>query len=45
MEKILRSIAERVVTTNLVDQALCQKYTVHLRRKTKQSKLESTAAG
>lgn len=45
MERILQSIAHRVVTTNLNEQAMRQCYVVELRRKTKMSKFESTAEG
>ncbi len=39
MEKVLQSLAYRVVTTNLNELALRHTYRVHLRRRTKQSKL------
>lgn len=45
MERILEAIAQRVVTTNLNELAMRRSYSVELRRKTKQSKLESTAEG
>jgi len=38
MEKVLQSIAHRVVTTNLNELALRHTYSVHVRRRTKQTK-------
>jgi hypothetical protein len=43
MERVLEAIAHRVVTANLNELAVRQSYAVQLRRKTKLSKLESTA--
>lgn len=45
MEHILESIAHRVVTMNLNEQALRRVYCVELRRKTKLTKFESTITG
>lgn len=42
MEKILESIAHRVVTTNLNELACRQEYCVEMRRRTKQTKLSGT---
>ena len=39
MERVLQSLAHRVVTTNLNELALRHTYRVHLRRRTKQTKL------
>lgn len=39
MEKVLQTVAHRVVTTNLNEEALRHTYDVHLRRRTKQTKL------
>ena len=44
MEKVLQSLAHRVVTTNLNELACRQEYSVELRRRTKQTKLSATLA-
>ena len=45
MEKVLLSVAQRVVTTNLNELAFRQQYTVHMRRNNNKMKRNQAAGG